>query len=374
MPRKFTCEEIQNIINDYNIGMPLYKIEKKYNRKSSVIISMLKRYGAFKASNKRWTQEEIVLLKNNYSQSSWKEILSLIPKHDKESIITKACKLKIKRDVAFWSESDIEILKESYKNHLSTDAIRDVLNNKFTSGAILAKANKLGLIRNSKWSQVEINILKSDYSNLSLDELCNLLPNRNRSSIISKARKMNLYSHYYNEKKWDESEVIFLLNNYMKMSDESIGEVLCRSKDSIRGKRDVLKLYHPVESCTYDLLSEYIRKRNRDWKRISAKKCDYKCIVTGEQFKEIHHLYGMNLIIKEVLQKLDIGDKENFEDYTEKELSDILAKFYEVQSTYPLGICLSKWVHKDFHDTYGYGNNTPDQFEAYLKKYKIKIA
>ena len=58
------------------------------------------------------------------------------------------------------------------------------------------------------------------------------------------------------------------------------------------------------------------------------------------------------------------------------ELDIILQQFYKVQSMYPLGICLKKNIHKEFHDIYGYGDNTPEQFEKFLenKNYKINIA
>ena len=97
-------------------------------------------------------------------------------------------------------------------------------------------------------------------------------------------------------------------------------------------------------------------------------------MITKGRFQAIHHLYGMNLILKETLEELSMIEKEHFEDYTENELNIIVNKFYEVQSRYPLGVCLSKEIHKDFHDKYGYGNNTPEQFEKYLKENNLKIA
>lgn len=148
---------------------------------------------------------------------------------------------------------------------------------------------------------------------------------------------------------------------------------LDRSEDSIRGKRDIMKLYHPVEKGTYNYLNEYIRKRNNAWKKDSMKNCNYRCVISGKKFQAIHHLYGMNLILLETLDVLNIKNS-NFEDYSEYELNEICNKFYEIQSNYPLGICLSEEIHKDFHNKYGYGNNTPEQFDEYLKSNNIKIA
>lgn len=66
---------------------------------------------------------------------------------------------------------------------------------------------------------------------------------------------------------------------------------------------------------------------------------------------------------------MHINYKLSYDDYTEDEIEIIINKFFEIQSKYPLGVCLRKDVHKLFHDTYGYGDNTPEQFYEFLSKY-----
>ena len=85
----------------------------------------------------------------------------------------------------------------------------------------------------------------------------------------------------------------------------------------------------------------------------------------------------MNLILNETLEYLQIEIKEKFEDYSEEELDDIVKTFLEKQNNYPLGVCLKKDIHKQFHDKYGYGNNTIEQWNEFVDSYKnsnIKIA
>lgn len=257
---------------------------------------------------------------------------------------------------------------------MKTSDIEKLLNNKFTYNAIVTKANVLGFVKVRKWSNEEVDILLNNYSSIPVEEVCKLLPNRKKDNIIAKAQKLGLKSYEYLRKHWSDEDLKFLTSNYKNMTDEEITEHLGRSIDSIRGKRDILKLLRPVEKGVYDYLSEYIRKRNKQWKMDSIKNCGYQCVITKGRFQAIHHLYGMNLILKEALAELNMVEKEHFEDYTEEELDIILKKFYEVQYHYPLGLCLNEEIHKDFHNKYGYGNNTPEQFEQYLKENNLKIA
>ena len=94
--------------------------------------------------------------------------------------------------------------------------------------------------------------------------------------------------------------------------------------------------------------------------------CNYRCIITGDRFDEVHHLVSLNSILKDVLLNNEINVKSDFSVYTKSELDQILSLFLQEQSKYPLGVCLRKDIHKDFHNKYGYGNNTLEQFNDYL--------
>ena len=49
---------------------------------------------------------------------------------------------------------------------------------------------------------------------------------------------------------------------------------------------------------------------------------------------------------------------------------NILNCFREIQSTYPLGICLTKEIYYLFHSIYGYGNNTEEQWNEFVENFK----
>lgn len=51
----------------------------------------------------------------------------------------------------------------------------------------------------TRWSEEEDNILKENYSSHSIDQLLNLLPNRNKKGIYSRAHKLGLKYHSYNK-------------------------------------------------------------------------------------------------------------------------------------------------------------------------------
>ena len=111
MPKRFTKEELSNIVNDYYNSTPLYKLSEKYGRKPEVILAKLRSIGIYENKTIRWNNEELEILKNNYSTTDWDVLSNLLYRHNKEDIITKASKLGIKREQYFWSEEDIDILK-----------------------------------------------------------------------------------------------------------------------------------------------------------------------------------------------------------------------------------------------------------------------
>lgn len=115
---------------------------------------------------------------------------------------------------------------------------------------------------------------------------------------------------------------------------------------------------------------QYLRNHIIDWKKESMKHCNYKCVITGDKFDNIHHLYGFDKILEETLNILDIDREKTIQDYSDEELFNLKNTCIELHKKYPLGVCLRTDVHDLFHQKYGKGNNTPEQFEEFKLNYK----
>ena len=369
---KFTNDELEYIRNEYINGKSINLLASEFKVGYGVIQRRLKDINVFKYVTRRWTEQEISFLKENYATTDWDVILKALSKWKKSEIISKASSLDLKRENFFWTDHDIEILKNCYERKLPIKEIEEILNYKFTPNAIGTKTYVLGIRQKKCWTPEEDDKLKKIYPIYNMNDICNEFSNRSYDAIIQRAVTLGLSY----KTTWTNDEVQFLIDNHRTMNDEEIAKYLGRTKDSVRGKRFLEKLYHPIKPGVYNYLSEYIRKRNKDWKKQSAKQCNYKCAITGKRFQEIHHLYGMNKILQETLCDLNYPENISIQELSDSDLKLILNHFYEVQNNYPLGICLSKDIHKKFHDCYGYGDNTPDQFDEFLKthNYTINIA
>ena len=113
----------------------------------------------------------------------------------------------------------------------------------------------------------------------------------------------------------------------------------------------------------------YLRDNIKQWKLDSMEYCNYKCIITGQSFNIIHHLYGFNNIVRETLNILNLDIYVNVNQYTEEELKLIKDKCLELHYKYGLGVCLCKEMHDLFHKNYGNGNNNIDQFLIFCQRY-----
>lgn len=201
-----------------------------------------------------------------------------------------------------------------------------------------------------------------------MEEMCDLLPKRTRNAIILHAVNMGLR----NVTQYSIEEDEFIFNNWEKMSDNELAKKLNRNPHAIQAKRLRHGFLRLKEGSSYNDLSEFVRKNNLDWKKRSMKNCGYKCIITGDRFQAIHHIYGLNLILNEVLDNLNISIKQTMEEYIDIELKEILKEFRRIQDTYPLGLCLREDIHKMFHNVYGYGSNTEIQWNQFLNDIKTK--
>lgn len=127
---------------------------------------------------------------------------------------------------------------------------------------------------------------------------------------------------------------------------------------------------HPNWKGGISNLEHDLRSIISEWKISSMKHCMYKCVLSGDKFDVIHHLYGFNMIVDEFANKENINVKNYISVYSLKERQNIESKFIEFHSQFPLGVCLTKEIHSLFHQLYGYGDNTIGQFEEFKQRYK----
>lgn len=117
-------------------------------------------------------------------------------------------------------------------------------------------------------------------------------------------------------------------------------------------------------------IRDYLQNRITRWKKESIKQCGGKCVISGEKYDDIHHVYSFNSIFKESIKELNFELKENAGDYKKDDLKLLLKKLRELHMRYPLGACLTRDWHMKFHNIYGYGDTTPEMWYEFLEKIK----
>lgn len=114
-----------------------------------------------------------------------------------------------------------------------------------------------------------------------------------------------------------------------------------------------------------------IRKSIKDWKLEVMAYYGFKCAITGEYEEDlaIHHLKAFSTIISETSNKLKIPVLRKIKDY--KNIEDFYKLKKEVINAHKVsnGIVLKRDIHNTFHDIYGRGENTIEQFDEFLKEY-----
>ena len=282
-----------------------------------------------------YTNEDIEFLKENYPLGNWDKIIERFPNQSRHAINSKMHKLGI---------SFNNINKSSSKN--------------------FDYANR------SKWSKDEDNILRDMYSKYPIEELIIALPNRSKDAIVLHANKLGLLSYYKINSLWTEEQKQYIIDNWELEPDKIMAIKLNKSFRAVKAQRELLGIYRrDMSNNTYPTLAKYLRGQNQKWKNESMKNCDYKCVLTGSKDFEIHHLYGVSNMIGDLFSQNKDLYKENFSDYSNDELSVVLNKFLEIQSSYPLGECVDKKLHTLFHSLYGQYFNTPEQWYRFKEDY-----
>ena len=94
--------------------------------------------------------------------------------------------------------------------------------------------------------------------------------------------------------------------------------------------------------------------------------CDYKCVISGGEFHNIHHTTPFNNILEECVNNTNFEMKSSIGEYTDEQVEIIEKELHRLHKIYGYGCCINKNIHKLFHDNYGYTNFTPSDFLEFI--------
>jgi hypothetical protein len=213
-----------------------------------------------KVSNvsKKWTEEEVRLLKKFYpSTISNEKLLKKFSGRNLSSLAHKACKLGIKRGKYLpedrngrkWTEDEINMVRAFY-GQVEDRWIQDFFPNR-SIGAIKRIALKHGpkkkrkkiFSKNPSWTQFEDALLLKHYQDMTIEELTKIFPQRTYDGIRSRmwVLKLKRDKEYLKRTKtgflWTDEELKILKENFDKPVKELQILLPSRSADAIRGKQ-----------------------------------------------------------------------------------------------------------------------------------------
>ena len=282
---------------------------------------------------------------------------------NKHHYCSDECRIKAKK----WNECDEYFLQEHY-GKLPIKEIQSSLSEKKSRKAINTKAISLGLAKDRQWSDEEVEILKKYYPVLPFKEVQERLPNRSVCSILGEARRFHLFSMYYTNRKYTDAEDEFIINNYKSMKNSDIAKVLNREENAITQRANAVLKCYKDKSYNYEDLLRYARSRMVYWYKKTKENSGGICQITHQRCENIsvHHIRSVDLLCEEAISILNLDEKERLSDYSNKELDDFIDCFMQLHNGYNEYICIDRNIHIDFHNKYGYGNNTREQWEEYL--------
>lgn len=160
----------------------------------------------------------------------------------------------------------------------------------------------------------------------------------------------NIHNTYVQNKRYDSILEYGCCKecNYIKLGEKMRGE---NSPNWLGGKTTIQHM---------------IRNDLNEWKFKVLKEYNFKCVLTNDtKDLEIHHLYGFNKILDDVVLELNL-DINNLSVEERQLLKD---RVLDIHKNVSIGVPLRKDVHQRFHSIYGKGNNTPEQFEEFKQNY-----
>lgn len=277
------------------------------------------------------------------------------------------CSVQCRRLDNEWNEEDVSKLKQLYGTVSYSEMVSN-FSKDWDVAAIKRKAIYLNLTSPRDWSDEEIEILKQNYHKSSIDEMMSLLPGRTRASIRGQARRYNLSSRFYLNHNYSAQENQYIVDHYLTDSNEEMASVLNRTANGIAQHMLILDLHRPRNLDGYSDVYAYIRSCLAPWRDNYRQECGFTCRLSGSNSNiVVHHIRGFGLILAEAMDNIDFPLYEKVSEYSQSQLNDLFDEYMQLQTSYNQYICITEPIHKQFHRIYGYGNNTLEQWNEFMK-------
>lgn len=117
--------------------------------------------------------------------------------------------------------------------------------------------------------------------------------------------------------------------------------------------------------------SDAIRFGLRHWIKEVENSYNNICPITGSSDVVVHHLISLNMIVESICEKYNeyITYNKKINEFKDFEIFDRIRDSVIFAHSLKMGILIDRKLHINFHKEYGYGYNTPNQFDNYLQKY-----
>ena len=207
--------------------------------------------------------------------------------------------------------------------------------------------------RPTTWTDNEIKLLLQNFYYYSDNELHDLfLPNKTAKAIESKIRRMNLGKKSPEVKQRGIEKMTNTKKEYYKTHDgfnkgkvfsEESRKKMSIAKTSINkwkgenNPRHINPLYGELNGrWKGGILDTYLelRSETKDWFNESMKFCGYKCVITGDEFDNVHHTTAFRDIVDEVFEVTKIDVKPKVCDYSVEEFNELRATLKDLHAVY----------------------------------------
>ena len=330
-------------------------------------------------ANEPWSQEDINIVKDNYKELFTYDIIPLLSvKRTEKSILHMAGKLGLRKIESYienynsfkykiidnklhkYCKSCKRYLPMEYdyfpKDESCTDSYRNV-----------CRECKGELFRfNSdvyKWSEQDIQILKDNYPHMTNKELYNTyFPFLSINKIMHRANDLGFYK--------TEETLQRVHDEIGKFhSERLIGTDKWKSDNNPQYDSKRFGSLNPNYKGGISALYQELRRNLKQWKIDSVENSNYVSLLTGKRFNDIHHLYSFDNIVKDTLSETRLPLYDDISFYSDEEIKLLVDKCLEIHYRHPLGVCLEERYHAKFHEEFGYGGNTEEQFYEFLDNY-----